>query len=262
MARTQLSHIALDEVIVNDVTVPLLKGTSNYDAWRAKFEEAVKEADPMSWRILNGDQTDPADEIETILSDRSIARKGAAKHLMVGTQSVTEAQLQEFLNGLRVHMQPTQSNFAVTLGWAWREKISSAQRLMESTLSENIQIPCDVQDYLGWARETFFSTGYLAQADAWERWLELRHDNDCEYDHASRRAFIRKFKRIQNQLEEKIGRPIPLEAEMCQFITALQKQPIVQAKFAELVAEWEAPIDIKEIYAEFASFDEGDIEEW
>lgn len=65
--------------LVNEIWVPLLKCKSNYDAWRAKLEEAVSTKDPASWRILTGDLSDPFDHIDTILSRQSFARSGMAK---------------------------------------------------------------------------------------------------------------------------------------------------------------------------------------
>lgn len=254
----------LTTILVNGIHVPLLKGISNYGAWRAKFEEAVKTNDPISWRILNGDGQDPISDMNALVSEQSFARIGAAKRLKIDPKSVTDEEPQGFLDALRAEGPLIRADYAGTLRSKLMAKKWSARDLILSAFSEGIRAPYFVDDLPGWAQRRFSSTGYLAQADVCERWLNLRFESvdqgTCEY----RRAFTRKFKRMQNQLEERTGVAIPLEAEICHFIVALQNEPEEQADFVEAVQN--APSMgfpyATTIYVSFAGFSEEEMEEW
>lgn len=105
--------------LVNEIWVPLLKCKSNYDAWRAKLEEAVSTKDPASWRILTGDLSDPFDHIDTILSRQSFARSGMAKRLKIDPACVTEEQVKDFLQ----KQSPVRGAYAHAVREEWTDKV-------------------------------------------------------------------------------------------------------------------------------------------
>lgn len=264
MAPTESSHSDQTRN-VNGFNVPLLKGISNYDAWRAGFERAVKTRDPMSWRILNGGIQNPLNDAKDILSERRFARIVGAKERHINPQCVTEEQVKVFLEDVRDDGPLIRDDYAETLESEWNGKISSAHELMQSTLSGGIKLPEDIEDYFEWAQSMFSSTGYLAQADAWQRWANLRFHPYCTPDYGSRRRFVANFKRMQKQLEEKIGRTIQPDTELCQFITALQEASNDQAVFAQLATEAlviESPSGMANLYAQFTELDAEFLEDW
>lgn len=241
--------------LVNGVQVPILHGISNYDAWRAKFEEAVKTKDPVSWRILNGETTDPIQNLEGILSEEGYARRGAAKRLKIGTQSVTATQLREFLDSMNSHGPLIRKDYAEALCLQWERKIDRARGLMYVTLlPDDLELPAGIDDLLGWAHLRFSNAGYHGQVEAWERWIQLRYEAERPQDYAAWAAFVKEFKSKQQQLEVKIDQTIPAQMEICQFVAALQKEPTGQARFEDLAAREMlsgCPIDMDNIYSDF-----------